>query len=173
MAHDTRRLFIIVCCVLLVPLALQAAADFGEAIAQSGSWSVLRTVNSVTDEPSCVAVYKDRFDIQLDENDLFISLRGRGDVSSVALRFDDKAGQEARPASELEKQSGFVCLRGAEFEELMSSKRLRAEIRMTDGATIEEDLDLEGAKEVQRELTGSKCTEPPSCSFFARLGGWC
>ena len=181
MAHATRFLLIIVCCVQLVLLALPATANFaeptaenfGEPIGKSGNWTVRRTTNAVTAEPSCVAIYKDRFEIWLDENDLFISVNGRGDVSSVVLRFDDKPAKEARPASEAEKRAGFVCLNGAEYEELMSSKRLRAKIRTTDGATIEEDLDLDGAEDAHRELTGSKCSEPPSCSFFARLGGWC
>jgi hypothetical protein len=173
MTHHTRFLLIIVCCVQLVLLALPAIAEFGEPIGRSGNWSVLRTLHAVTNEPSCVAIYKDRFEIRMDENDLFISLNGRGDVSSVVLQFDGDPAKQARPASEAEKKANFVGLDGAEFEELMSWKRLRAQIRTTDGAAIEEDIDLDGVKEVHRELTGSKCSEPPSCSFFARLGGWC
>ncbi len=66
-----------------------------------------------------------------------------------------------------------VNLHGPEFEELLSSKRLRLRIRTPDGAIIEEDLDLDGVKEVQREFLRSPCGEPPKCSFLARLGGWC
>jgi hypothetical protein len=157
MAHNTRFLFIIACCVQLVFHALPASANFGEPIARSGNWTVRRTLHTITDEPSCVAIYKDRFEIQLDENDLFVSLRGRGGVSSIVLRFDDKPAEELRPASETEKKIGAVNLRGREFEELMSSKRLRMQIRTTADITIEEDLDLNGAKEVQGELMGSQC----------------
>ena len=39
----------------------------------------------------------------------------------------------------------------------MSSKRLRVQIRTTAGTTIEEDLDLNGVKEVHGELMGSQC----------------
>jgi hypothetical protein len=173
MTHNTRFLFIIASCVQLVFHTLPVSADFGETIAESGNWSVRRTLHTITDEPSCVAVYKDRFEIQLDENDLFISLRGRGGVSSVVLRFDDEPAKQARPASEAEKTLRSVNLRGPEFEELMSSKRLRAQVRTTAGAIVEEDLDLNGAKEAHGELMGSQCGEQPSCGFLAKLGGWC
>ena len=173
MTHNTRLLFTIVCCVQLVLHASPASANFGELIAKSGNWSVRRILHAITDEPSCVAIYKDRFEIQLDENDLFISLRGRGGVSSVVLRFDDKLAKEARSASAAEKKARSVDLSGAEFEELMSSKRLRAQIRTTTGATIEEDLDLNGVKEVHGALTSSECNEPPTCGFLGKLGGWC
>jgi hypothetical protein len=173
MAHSTRFLFVIACCVQLVLHALPASANFGEPIATSGNWTVRQTLHAITDEPSCVAIYKDRFEIQLDPNDLFISLRESGGVSSLVLRFDDKPAREARPASEAEKRIRSVNLRGPEFEELMSSKRLRAQIRTAAGAIIEEDLDLNGAKEALGELMRSPCCEPPRCGFLAQLGGWC
>jgi hypothetical protein len=173
MARNTRFLLMIACCVQLVMHALPVGADFGEPIARSGNWSVHRSLHAITDEPSCVAIYKDRFEIQLDENDLFISLRERGGVSSVVLRFDDRPAKEARPASEAERRMRTVNLHGPEFEELLSSKRLRLQIRTPDGTVIEEDLDLDGAKKVQRELRRSPCGEPPRCNFLARLGGWC
>ena len=157
MAHNTRFLFIIACCVQLVLHALPASANFGEPIATSGNWTVRRTLHAITEEPSCVAIYKDRFEIQLDENDLFVSLRGRGDVSSVVLRFDDQPARELRPASETEKKVRAVNLCGSEFEELMSSERLRVQIRTTAGTTIKEDLDLDGVKEVHDEFMSSQC----------------
>lgn len=173
MAHDMRFLLIIACCALLVFLVLPVSADFGEPIAKSGNWSVHRTFHTITEEPSCVAIYKDRFEIQLDENDLFISLRGRGGVSSVALRFDDEQAREARPASEREMKMGSINLHGPEFQEFLSSKRLRAQIRTSAGAIVEEDLDLDGAKEMHGELMRPQCGEPSSCGFLGRLGGWC
>lgn len=157
MAHDTRSLFITACCVQLVLLALPAQANFGELVETAGHWKVLRSLHAITDEPGCVAIYEDRFEIKLDENDLFVSLRGRGDVSSVALQFDDKPAKDSRPASELEKRDGTVNISGAEFEELLSAKRLKARIRTTAGTTIEEDLDLDGVKKARRALMGSQC----------------
>jgi hypothetical protein len=157
MTPDTRFLLILACCAQLVLHAFPASANFGEPIATSGNWTVRRTLHAITDEPSCVAIYKDRFEIQLDENDLFVRLRGRGDVSSVVLRFDDKPARELRPASATEKNVRAVNLCGSEFEELMSSKRLRVEIRTTTDITIEEDLDLHGVKEVHDEFMSSQC----------------
>jgi len=173
MIHNKRVLFIIACCAQLALHALPVGADFGEPIAKAGNWSVRRTVHTITEEPSCVAIYQDRFEVQLDENDLFISLRGRGGVSSVALRFDDKPAKEERPASDAEKRMGSINLQGSEFEELMASRRLRAQIRTATGAIIEEDLDLNGAKEVHGELMSPQCDEPPSCGFLGDQGGWC
>ena len=57
----------------------------------------------------------------------------------------------------MEKRSGTVNIRGAEFEERLSSKRLKARIRTTAGTTIEEDLDLDGVKKARRALMGSRC----------------
>ena len=157
MAYDTRFPFVIACCVSLVLLASPARAEFGEQVEKSGNWTVRRTFHAITEEPACVANYKDRFEIQLDENDLFVGLGGRGEVSSVVLRFDDKPAKESRPASETEKRIRAVNLRGAEFEELMSSERLRIKIRTAADTTIEEDLDLDGVKEAHGELMGSRC----------------
>lgn len=173
MARNTRFLLVIACCVQLTIHAPPVGAGFGEPIAKSGNWSLHRSLHAVTDEPSCVAIYKDRFEIQLDENDLFISVRERGGVSSVVFRFDDRPAKEPRPASESESRMRSVNLHGSEFEELLSSKRLRLQIRTPDGDVIEEDLDLDGVKEVQREFLRSPCGVPPECSFLARLGGWC
>jgi hypothetical protein len=157
MTHTIRLLLVVAGCTQLVLHALPASANFGEPIATSGNWTVRRTLHAITDEPSCVAIYKDRFEIQLDENDLFVSLRGRGEVSSVVLRFDDEPAREMRPASEMEKRIRAVNLHGREFEELMSSKRLRMQIRTTADTTVEEDLDLDGAKEVHGEFSGAQC----------------
>jgi hypothetical protein len=148
---------VIACCLQLVLHAFPASANFGEPVATSGNWTVRRTLHAITDEPSCVAIYKDRFEIQLDENDLFVSLQGRGDISSVVLRFDDEPERELRPASETEKKVRAVNLCGSEFEELMSSERLRVRIRTTAGTTIEEDLDLDGVKEAHGEFMSSPC----------------
>ena len=159
MTPDTRSLFVIACCLQLVLHAFPARANFGEPIATSGNWTVRRTLHAITDEPSCVAIYKDRFEIQLDENDLFVRLRGRGGVSSVVLQFDDEPARALRPASETEKMIRAVNLCGSEFEELMSSKRVRMQIQTTAGTTIEEDLDLDGVKKVHGEFMSSPCRE--------------
>ena len=157
MAHSKLLLFISACCLQLGFHALPASANGGEPIARSGNWTVRLILHAITDEPSCVALYKDRFEIQLDENDLFVSLRGRGGVSSVVLRFDDEPAREPRPASETEKRSRTINLSGEEFDELLSSRRLRMQIRTTAGTTIEEDLDLDGVKEVHGEFMSSQC----------------
>jgi hypothetical protein len=75
----------------------------------------------------------------------------------VVLQFDDDPAKESRPASGTEKKVRAVNLRGAEFDELLSSKHLRVEIHTAAGTTIEEDLDLDGVKEVRGALMGSQC----------------
>ena len=128
-------------------------------IPNSGYWSVRRSVDAMTDKPICVGFYKDRFDIQLSDAELYISLEGRGGVSLVTLRFDDKPAKPSRLASEIERDISAVKISGSDFQELFPSKRLRAQIYTILDTIVNEDLDLTGLKEAHSVILSPQCQE--------------
>lgn len=138
---------------------LVEAQDLSElpVVARSGNWSVRRSADTMTDEVSCTGFYKDRFDIQLEKSVFYISMRGRGGVSLVTLRFDDGSPKPARLASETERKISTIILEGEEFEELLKSKRLRARIFTILDTVIDEDIDLTGLEQAHTVITGTQC----------------
>jgi hypothetical protein len=99
-------------------------------------------------------LYKDRFDVQLTKNDLFISLRGRGGVKSVMLRFDDEPARQLRLASEMEQKIEVVDIQGDDFEKLLGSKRLRVRILTVLDTLVDEDLSLNGLEAAHAVIAG-------------------
>src|SRR3989442_13383560 len=49
-------------------------------------WAVHRTVDQMTDAPTCTGIYKHDWNFQLNADGFYISLRGRGGVQGITLR---------------------------------------------------------------------------------------
>jgi hypothetical protein len=60
--HSRFGAAVIVGAVGFVGLAV-AQLEIRPVIGKSGNWSVRRGVDSMTDEPTCTALYKERFDV--------------------------------------------------------------------------------------------------------------
>ena len=60
--------------------------------ATPGNWQIRKDVDAMTDKVSCVAFHKNdpKGNVQMNNEMIIISLRGRGGVKGVTLRFDDK-----------------------------------------------------------------------------------
>lgn len=137
--------------------AVSGSAEIGQPIETHGSWTVHRSLDPMTDAPSCVALYEERAEIQLNEHDLFISVRGRGGVDGVTLRFDNDPPDKMRLARDIEKKISAVDIEGSDFRRALASKRLRVQIITVLSTLVNEDLDLTGIADARAVLTGENC----------------
>jgi hypothetical protein len=153
MTVTIRASTLVVLAVLGCSLA-SMAGDLSDARVtfRSGKWSVRRSKDTMTDKVSCTGIYNNDFGVQLSESDLFIRIRGG--VQSVTLRFDDEPAQKLRLASEMEKKLDVADINGADFERLLSSKRLRMQALTLVRGLSESDLDLTGLRETLDNIKG-------------------
>jgi hypothetical protein len=75
-----------------------------------GNWTVLRSVDTMTDKISCTGIYKSNYGVQLTPDTLFVKVVGG--VESVTLRFGDEPARRMRMPSKIEKKSGRSPLTG-------------------------------------------------------------
>jgi hypothetical protein len=131
--------------MLAIASVAQAAAQSLEdatPVYKSGVWTVLRTVNQMSDATVCTGIYKDNYGIQLTGDKLYINVKGG--ISSVTLRFGEDAAKPLRLATEIEKKIGSLILEGSDFYEAMRSTRLRMQV-----GTL-----VRGIETIDLELTG-------------------
>jgi hypothetical protein len=96
-------------------------------IAKNGQWSVRRSIDPMTDKVSYTALYKERFDVQVNETEFWFSLHGKGGIQIFSYRVDeDKA--ETRLPNTSEKQVGVAHLSGKDFARVLRGKRLRLSV---------------------------------------------
>lgn len=135
----------------------QASLAQAETVFLAGDWSVRRDIDPMTDEPSCTALYQDRFDVQLTSNAFFVSLRGRGGVRGYQLRFNDEPSKALQLATDNEGQISVVMIKGRNFSKLIGSQRIRIQIITVLSSMINEDFNLEGINEVIGFLRSPEC----------------
>ena len=118
---------------------------------QSGGWSVLRSVDQMTDKATCTGIYKADYGIQLTPAKLFLNVSGG--IQTVTLRFDDSPANQMRLATSLEKEIRAVILDDNEFTQALASKRIRYQVLTLVRGVATGDIDLTGAMEAQRHIT--------------------
>jgi len=127
-------------------------------ISSVGNWFIHRSVDKMTDIPTCTGIYKDDWNLQLNDDAFYISLRGRGGVESITLRFDNDPARPMRLPSEMEKSISMVELKGDDFSSFINSTRLRAQVLTVLGSIVTEDMDLSGVKRAHDIITtDSRC----------------
>lgn len=139
------------------PTIIFAGLGNQPVVFKSNGWSVVRGKDAMTDKPTCTGLYKSRFDIQVGAEKFYITLRGRGGVSSYMLRFNDESPLELRLASDLEKNGSTIIVEDADFKKLLSSKRLRVRILTVLDSLIDEDINLTGLENMHKFLIGPEC----------------
>jgi len=122
-----------------------------------GNWRIEKDVDQMTDKASCTAYYHRDSQIQLNEQGFYISLRGRGGVKGITLRFDEKPARELRLATDIERRIGAVNFNRAEFNELQSSKRLRVRVMTILDQIYQDDIDLSGHLDALEVLRSPRC----------------
>jgi hypothetical protein len=154
----TKILSLLALLACLAP-SLAAAQGLGAspAIFTSGDWTVRKSKDAMTDKVSCTGLYLKRFDVQLDADSLYISLRGRGGVQGYTLRLDDRPAGRIQLASHTEKQVSALGITGTVFKDLLGAQRLRASIITVLNSQVQEDISLVGVPEAYAVITGPEC----------------
>jgi len=83
---------------------------------RSGNWKVVRTLDAMNDKVTCTGIYKDDYSVQLNEGELYVSIRGG--LQSITMRFDENPARKLRIPLKMEKDIGAVMLTGNDFNEL-------------------------------------------------------
>ncbi|MFD1839115.1 hypothetical protein [Paracidovorax cattleyae] len=143
---------IISCCAV----AHSASLADSKKVFSSGSWSVLRGTDSMTDKATCTGVYKKDYSKQLSADTLYISIRGG--ISSVTMRFDDEPPRGLRLATETEKGIDAITVNEAEFDKLLQSSRLRMRVSTLVSGIQDFDIDLRGLNDAVENIR-SGCPE--------------
>ena len=136
----------------LTASALMADLRNGKEVFKSGNWTVLRDQDPMSDKVVCTGIYQGDFKFQLTEHDFYVRILGG--VQSVRLRFDDEPAQALRLASEMEKKINAVDIKGADFERVLTAKRLRMQVGTLIRGLNEIDLDLIGLREAHENISG-------------------
>lgn len=121
-----------------------AAADLKTSpiVYKSGSWSVLRSVDTMTDEVSCTGIYKDDRSIRLTRDALHITVQGG--IESITLRFGEEPPEKARLASDTERRTRAISIAEKDFSRLLDYPRLRVQVITLVRGTANFDIDLAG-----------------------------
>lgn len=131
---------------------LMADLRSAKEVFRSGNWTIMRDQNAMSDKIDCTGIYKGDPKVQLSERDLFIQILGG--IESVRLRFDDEPAQALRLGTEMEKKIHAVDIKGADFEKLLTAKRLRMAVGTLVRGISEIDLDLGGLAEAHQNIRG-------------------
>jgi hypothetical protein len=120
-----------------------------------GNWNARVSIDPMTDEPSCVAYYKGRKEIQLSTDRMFLFVRGG--VKGYRLRFDSNLAGGMNLPTQDEKSVSSIIVQGEVFESLLQSKRLRVQGISNLGSLVEEDLDLTGTRDAINFMQKKGC----------------
>lgn len=112
----------------------------------SHNWTVVESIDPMTDKKRCTAIYKNDWNVQANDHDFMIPMRRRGGVDYYTVRFNDDPADELQNASSLEKDVSAVVLTPS-FDRAYSGKRLRVQIHTLVAGTVLEDIDLSGFKD--------------------------
>lgn len=107
-----------------------------------GNWTVLRTMDAMTDKVECTGIYKSNYGIQLAGNRLFVTVAGG--IQAVTLRFGEAPPEAMRLVIKREKELGAVIIDGADFFRALTTTRVLVQIlTLVRGVKIE-DIDTAG-----------------------------
>jgi hypothetical protein len=135
---------ILIICLFFSNYAFAAGVKEMPVVYKNANWVVRCESDTMTDKMTCVGLYKDNINIQLNKDTLYIVMSGRGGVDGYILRFDDAQPEEMTLATDKDKEIGCVRIGGSDFQRLLSSKRLRVRVLTILRSLVDEDINLNG-----------------------------
>jgi hypothetical protein len=150
--------------------ALAGTLSGAPVVFRSGDWSVLRTVDQMTDKTSCTGIYKSDYGIQLTDDELYIKVRGG--IKGVVLRFGDQPAEKMRLATKSEQNISSIDVEGSAFEKLLGSSRLRAQVLTVLGNVVDFDVDLNGLPAAVENIR-AQCPGAPLDTQSTQAGSAC
>ena len=132
-----------------LPLALMSLAGAASAqqkteLAKVGRWTVMRTIDSMTDKPTCVGLLNASWDVQLSPNRMFVRIQGG--IDSVTMRYGDRPASPFRLPTRTEKELRSVIIEGGEFMDAVEGGRVRYQVGTTLRGIASGDLDITGVE---------------------------
>lgn len=117
---------------------------------KTGNWTVLRSLDTMTDKVSCTAIYKANYGVQLARDKLIVRISGG--IQSVTLRFGENPPQSMRLPQKMEKDVNAVIIEGAEFSQALETNRLRVQVLTLVRGVATEDLDTTGIQSATEHI---------------------
>jgi hypothetical protein len=142
-------IFVIVTCAGMA--TAQSSGDM-KTVARDGEWEIRQSKDSFSDKTSCVLMPSKRPHIQITNNSLYISYRGRGGIQTYKVRVDDDPPSKTELPSSIEKGIQALGFEAAAFEEILKSKRFRVEVFTVLNNIVTDDIDIAGAKRLVTRL---------------------
>lgn len=130
------------------------AQGLGEVVARQGSWELRRSKDSFSDKSSCVITVTGKPYIQVSPGSIFFSYRGRGGVEGYQYRIDDAPASSMQLPTNIEKQIAAIELKGAVFERILKSNRLRVQTLTLVAGIQNDDVSLVGLEPLYRRMRG-------------------
>lgn len=140
--------------LVLLMASFAAFGGLGDKKAVIEGWEIYRQVDIMTDEVSCIATYKGKSKIQLDDGALAVG--GVVYPEGYQYRIDDQPQSSMQLTSSSEKQVGAVIIEGDLFKEVLKSKRFRIQVIGTALTTF--DLDMSAAPAVIAKFKELGCS---------------
>lgn len=148
------------CAGIAGPVQSQGLKDAKRTLT-SGKWTVLRSIDPMTDKVDCTGIHDGNYRVQLSADGMYIRIAGG--IQSVTLRFDDEPARALRLPTKMEKDVRAIILEGGEYEAATKASRLRyAAITLVAG-TAQADLDLTGIGEALEHIKAG-CPLPTKAS---------
>lgn len=137
--------------------SVNAAEGFGDEVAQVGQWTIYAKIDGFTDAKTCVALFQDRADIQMDNKSFAISFRGRGGISAYKYRLDNQEPTALELASRREKGISALIFEGTKYNDIVGSTRLRLQAFTALSTLIDEDIDMTEAQDALDTFAANGC----------------
>jgi hypothetical protein len=141
----------------MVMCGTASAQGLGAPLQTIGGWTVHRSTDPMTDEPSCVATFGERGRVQLTHDSFAVSYRGRGGLSSYRIRLDDDPPWDLRLATRIDRDISAFVLEGRDFERIISARRIRIQTLTILNSVVDDDVDLSAVQEVLAVLRSAQC----------------
>lgn len=149
--------FLSVLSILAFTITSASGQGLGTKIAKQGNWTIFRSQDAMTDEISCVAIFKNDPSVQLTLTSLGFNLNGKGGVSGFTDRVDDNPPSEMQLPSHVEEQAGVIVIKDAAYSQIMQAKRFRIQVLTVLPSNVNFDVDLKDSAAVLKALDGPKC----------------
>ena len=146
-----KKILLLLVVLMLSTSNVNAEFENDKIVFKTADWKVFRDIDPMKDTVNCTGIHKDDFSTQLVKDTL--SIRVRGGVESITLRFDDNTAENLRWATRMEKDIRAVIIRGSDFDKLLNSSRLRIQISTLISGIQFRDLNLTGIKDVVDNMT--------------------
>ena len=161
---------------MAVALTCMASIAFAQGLKAAkptlkvGNWTVLRSIDAMTDKVSCTGIYKSNYGIQLSANKLYVNISGG--IQSVTLRFGENPPENLRLPQKMEKDVRAVIIEGSEFQNALATNRLRLQVlTLVRGVTFE-DIDTTGIKSAVEHIQAG-CPLPTEAGSAESALGTC